>query len=145
MARCWPRRVGLVRRSRHQALAPLSMCTPGGIDSLCSPCGQPTHCVRHLSNGLSPVVEPRSGILIPPRTEVHAKKKARIFMRALLQIMAVRGGLTRFARPSGSPLAALVVCPTGFTRCRTPVGDSHPPLFGGYKRKKPVLSYRLSS
>ncbi len=29
--------------------------------------------------------------------------------------------------------------------CRTPVGGSHPPLFGEYKRKKPVLSYELSS
>ncbi|MGF6564537.1 hypothetical protein ABIE05_001094 [Kosakonia cowanii] len=68
-------RVGLIRRSRHQALAPLPTRAPGGIDSLCSPFGQPTHCVRGLSNGLSPVVEPRSGILIPPCAEVHAKKK----------------------------------------------------------------------
>ncbi len=27
--------------------------------------------------------------------------------------MAVRGGLTRFARPAGSPLTAFTVCPTG--------------------------------
>ncbi len=59
-------RVGLIRLSRHQALAPLPTRSPGGIDSLCSPCGQPTRCARGLSNGLSPVVEPRSGILIPP-------------------------------------------------------------------------------
>ncbi len=38
----------------------------GGIDSLRSPCGQPAHCVHGLSNWLSPVVEPRSGLLIPP-------------------------------------------------------------------------------
>ncbi len=136
MARCWPGRVGLIRRSRHQALAPVPTRAPGGltrfarpsgspltafvvcptgcrplsnpgrgfssplfgeykkkkartfvqalilnnggeggIDSLCSPFGQPTHCVRGLSNVLSPVVEPRSGILIPPGAEVHAKKK----------------------------------------------------------------------
>ena len=38
----------------------------GGIDSLRSPCGQPVRCALSLSNWLSPVVEPRSGILIPP-------------------------------------------------------------------------------
>ena len=47
----------------------------GGIDSLRSPCGQPVHCVRGLSNWLSPVVEPRSGLLIPPGCVQHAKKK----------------------------------------------------------------------
>ncbi len=39
--------------------------------------------------------------------------------------MAVRG-LTRFARPAGSPLTVFVVCPTGCASCRTPVGASHP-------------------
>ncbi len=33
--------------------------------------------------------------------------------------MAVREGLTRCARPTGSPLTAFVVCPTGCARCRT--------------------------
>ena len=41
--------------------------------------------------------------------------------------MTVRGGLTRFARPAGSPLTVFVVCPTGCASCRTPVGASHPP------------------
>ena len=57
----------------------------GGIDSLRSPCGQPVRCAPSLSNGLSPVVEPRSGVLIPP-VMCDMQKKARIFMRALLQI-----------------------------------------------------------
>ncbi|SCC43013.1 hypothetical protein GA0061070_102357, partial [Kosakonia oryziphila] len=35
----------------------------GGIDSLRSPGGQPTHVIRGLSNGQLPVVEPRSGVL----------------------------------------------------------------------------------
>ncbi|ESD57075.1 putative ribosomal protein [Escherichia coli 2-005-03_S3_C2] len=39
----------------------------------------------------------------------------------------MRGGLTRFARPAGSPLTVFVVCPTGCASCRTPVGASHPP------------------
>ncbi|MDR6618464.1 hypothetical protein SB6413_02111 [Klebsiella pasteurii] len=39
---------------------------------------------RHLSNWLSPVVEPRSGLLIPPGGVQQAKKKARTCVRALL-------------------------------------------------------------
>ena len=47
----------------------------GGIDSLRSPCGQPVRDAHSLSNWLSPVVEPRSGILIPPACVQYAKKK----------------------------------------------------------------------
>ena len=47
----------------------------GGIDSLRSPCGQPAHCVHGLSNWLSPVVDPRSGLLIPPGVCNIRKKK----------------------------------------------------------------------
>ncbi|WP_213054514.1 hypothetical protein, partial [Escherichia coli] len=46
----------------------------GGIDSLRSPCGQPAHCVHGLSNWLSPVVEPRSGLLIPQCVQYTKKK-----------------------------------------------------------------------
>ena len=38
----------------------------GGIDSLRSPYGQPVRFALSLSNWLSPVVEPRSEVLIPP-------------------------------------------------------------------------------
>ncbi|EGD4754999.1 hypothetical protein DOD39_12460 [Shigella sonnei] len=61
----------------------LKMAVRGGIDSLRSPCGQPAHCVHGLSNWLSPVVEPRSGLLIPPVCAIY-EKKARTFVRALL-------------------------------------------------------------
>ncbi len=57
--------------------------------------------------------------------------------------MAVRGGLTRFARPSGSPLTPFAVCPTGCASSRTPVGASHPPADLQHAKKKPVLSYEL--
>ncbi len=55
----------------------------------------------------APVVEPRSGVLIPPAENI--KKKARTCVQALISNMAVRGGLTRFARrysahPWASPL-----------------------------------------
>src|SRR5690606_6335406 len=57
--------------------------------------------------------------------------------------MAVRGGLTRFARPSGSLFATLSVCPTGCASCRTPVGGSHPPKGVQHAKKKPAFSCEL--
>ena len=59
--------------------------------------------------------------------------------------MAVRGGLTRFARPSGSPLTPFAVCPAGCASSRTPVGASHPPADVQHVKKKPVLAYELFS
>jgi len=56
----------------------------GGIDSLRSPFGQPTHCVHSLSNWLSPGVEPSVEGSHPSRRGATCEKKARIFMRALL-------------------------------------------------------------
>ncbi len=70
------------------------------------------------------------------------RKKSSHFRTSSSLNMAVRGGLTRFARPAGSPLTAFVVCPTGCASCRTPVGASHPPGCAIYE-KKPALSYEL--
>ena len=73
---------------------------------------------------LSLVVDLRLGLLIPQC--VKYTKKSSHFRTSSSLNMAVRGGLTRFARPAGSPLTAFVVCPTGCASCRTPVGASHP-------------------
>ena len=97
----------------------------GGIDSLRSPCGQPTHCVRGLSNWLRQLSNPGRGFSSP--LECNMRKKSSHFRTSSSLNMAVRGGLTRFARPAGSPLTVFVVCPTGCASCRTPVGASHPP------------------
>jgi len=78
----------------------------------------------------------------PPLSET-IKEKARTFVRALALNMAVRGGLTRFARPSGSLFAALAVCPTGCRQLSNPGRGFSSPPFGDYKRKKPALSYEL--
>ena len=45
----------------------------GGIDSLRSPFGQPVRYALSLSNWLSPVAEPRSGVLIPPYENIKEK------------------------------------------------------------------------
>nr|ABV56057.2 UDP-glucuronic acid 4-epimerase [Boehmeria nivea] len=70
------------------------------------------------------------------------RKKSSHFRTSSSLNMAVRGGLTRFARPAGSPLTAFVVCPTGCASCRTPVGASHPP-WSALCGKKLALSYEL--
>ncbi|WP_222859599.1 hypothetical protein, partial [Escherichia fergusonii] len=53
----------------------------GGIDSLRSPCGQPTHCVRGLSNWLRQLSNPGRGFSSP--WCAICEKKARTFVRAL--------------------------------------------------------------
>ncbi len=115
----------------------------GGIDSLRSPCGQPAHCVHGLSNWLSPVVDPRSGLLIPPGV-CNIRKKSPYFRTSSSLNMAVRGGLTRFARPAGSPLTAFTVCPTGCRQLSTPGrGFSSPPGVCNIRKKSPY--FRTSS
>ena len=91
----------------------------GGIDSLRSPCGQTVRYALSLSNWLSPVVEPRSGILIPPQA-CNMRKKSPHFHASSSLNMAVRGGLTRFARPAGRLFATLSVCPTGCRQLSNP-------------------------
>ena len=71
------------------------------------------------------------------------RKKSPYLRTSSFSNMAVRGGLTRFARPSGSLFAALSVCPTGCASCRPPVGASHPPAGVQHAKKKPVLTYEL--
>ncbi|CAD5354416.1 protein of unknown function [Enterobacter cancerogenus] len=62
----------------------------GGIDSLRSPFGQSVRCAPSLSNGLPPVVEPRSGVLIPP-VVCNMQKKSPYFRTSSFLNMAVRG------------------------------------------------------
>ena len=116
----------------------------GGIDSLSSPLrGSPLAGSRSVQLAL-PVVEPRSGGLIPPGG-CHMRKKKPVLAYELFLKYGGEGGIDSLRSPlRGSPLTACAVCPTGCASCRTPVGGSHPPS-GEYKRKKPVLAYRLSS
>ncbi|EBS7184407.1 hypothetical protein CCR47_14285 [Salmonella enterica] len=52
----------------------------------------------------TPVVEPRSGVLIPPVGWLYVKKSPHFRTSSFFK-MAVRGGLTRCARPAGRLLA----------------------------------------
>ncbi|VTN00248.1 Uncharacterised protein [Raoultella planticola] len=115
----------------------------GGIDSLCSPCGQPVRYALSLSNWLSPVVDPRSGILIPPQACNMQKKSPHFHANSSLN-MAVRGGLTRFARPAGSLFATLSVCPTGCRQLSTPGrGFSSPRRHATCKKKARIFMRTL--
>ncbi len=99
---------------------------PGGIDSLRSPCGQPVRFALSLSNWLRQLSNPGRGFSFPPKA-YNMRKKSPHFHASSSSNMAVRGGLTRCARPAGSLFATLSVCPTGCASCRTPVGGSHSP------------------
>ncbi|AOL11295.1 hypothetical protein EnteroDNA1_00066 [Enterobacter sp. HK169] len=108
------------KKSPHfHASSSSNMAVRGGIDSLRSPCGQTVRYALSLSNWLSPVVEPRSGILIPPQV-CNMRKKSPHFHASSSLNMAVRGGLTRFARPAGRLFATLSVCPTGCRQLSNP-------------------------
>jgi len=82
-------------------------------------CVIPFHC-------LVPVVEPRSGVLIPPTENI--KEKSPYFRTSSHLEYGGEGGIDSLCSPlRGSPLTAFAVCPTGSAICRTPVGGSHPP------------------
>ncbi|SBK68230.1 Uncharacterised protein [Klebsiella pneumoniae] len=99
----------------------------GGIDSLRSPLrGSPLAGSRSVQLAL-PVVEPRSGVLIPPCGEY--KRKEPVLAYELFLKYGGEGGIDSLRSPlRGSPLTACAVCPTGCASCQTPVGGSHPPL-----------------
>ena len=73
----------------------------------------------------------------------NIRKKSPYFRTSSSLKMAVRGGLTRFARPAGSPLTAFTVCPTGCRQLSTPGRGFSSPRCVQYTKKKPVLSYEL--
>ena len=111
----------------------------GGLTRFARPFGA-AHSLRSRSVQLAaPVVEPRSGILIPPQA-CNMRKKSSYLRTSSLSNMAVRGGLTRFARPFGAArslrarsvqLAAPVVEPRS--------GVLIPPQACNMRKKSPYL------
>ncbi len=109
----------------------------GGIDSLRSPLrGSPLAGLRSVQLA-APVVEPRSGVLIPPVENIKEKSP---YLRTGSHLeYGGEGGIDSLRSPlRGSPLTACAVCPTGCASCRTPVGGSHPPV-ENIKEKSPYL------
>ncbi len=114
------------------------MAVGGGLTRFARPCGA-ARLLRARSVQLAaPVVEPRSGVLIPP-AGATCEKKARTCVQALISNMAVRGGLTRFARPCGA--ARSQACGLSNWRCQLSNpgrGFSSPPV-ENIKEKSPYF------
>ncbi len=110
-----------------------------GLTRFARPAGQPAHCVHGLSNWLSPVVDPRSGLLIPPVCAIH--EKSPYFRTSSSLNMAVRG-IDSLRSPCGQPAH----CVHGLSNWLSPVVEPRSGLLipGVCNiRKKPVLSYEL--
>ena len=107
---------------------------PGGIDSLRSLSVQlAVASCRTLGRGISSL----------PAACYMRKKSPHLHAISSLN-MAVREGLTRCARPTGSPLTAFAVCPTGWRRLSNPrSGVLIPPSRENIKEKSPY--FRTSS
>ncbi len=127
------------KSSHFRTSSSLNMAVRGGLTRFARPAGSPLTAFVVCPTGCASCRTP-VGASHPPG--VQYTKKSPYFRTSSSLNMAVRGGLTRFARPAGSPLTAFVVCPTGCASCRTPVGASHPP-WSALCEKKLALSYEL--
>ncbi len=117
------------------------MAVRGGLTRFARPAGSPLTAFTVCPTGCRQLSTP-VGASHPPGV-CNIRKKSPYFRTSSSLNMAVRGGLTRFARPAGSPLTAFTVCPTGCRQLSTPGrGFSSPPVCAIYE-KKPVLSYEL--
>ncbi len=120
-----------------------NMAVRGGLTRFARPKGQPARCASGLSNGQLPVVEPRSEVLIPPAGCYMRKKSPHLHASSSLN-MAVRGGLTRFARPKGQPAR----CASGLSNGQLPVVEPRsevliPPRWVLHAKKKPAFVCEL--
>ncbi len=114
----------------------------GGIDSLRSPLrGSPLAGLRSVQLAL-PVVEPRSGFSSPCG---EYKEKSPYLRTGSHLEYGGEGGIDSLRSPlRGSPLAGLRSVQLALPVVEPRSGVLIPPC-GEYKRKEPVLAYRLSS
>jgi len=100
----------------------LKMAVRGGLTRFARPAG--VMACGHSVQRAGPVVEPRSGILIPPERAICKKKP--VLAYELFLKYGGEGGIDSLRSPCGRH-GLRPFRPTGWARCRTPVGDSHPP------------------
>ncbi len=73
------------KKSPHfHASSSLNMAVREGLTRFARPAGSPLTAFAVCPTGCRPLSNSQSRVLIPPAGVLHAKKKARIFMRALL-------------------------------------------------------------
>ncbi len=138
----------------------LNMAVRGGLTRFARPAGSPLTAFTVCPTGCRQLSTPGRGFSSPPRSlrsrsvqlavascrppvgashppgVCNTRKKSPYFRTSSSLNMAVRGGLTRFARPAGSPLTAFTVCPTGCRQLSTPGrGFSSPPVCAIYEKK----------
>ena len=128
------------KSSHFRTSSSLTMAGRGGLTRFARPAGSPLTAFVVCPTGCASCRTP-VGASHPPG--VHYAKKSSHFRTSSSLNMAVRGGLTRFARPAGSPLTAFTVCPTGCRQLSTPGRGFSSPRCVQYTKKKPVLSYEL--
>jgi len=118
---------------------------PEGWTRCARPSGSPLTAFAVCPTGCRPLSNPQSRVLITPAGVLHAKKKP-AFSCELFFKYGGEGGMDSLRSPFGQPTH----CVHGLSNWLSPVVEpsvegSHPSLSGEYKRKKPVLSYELSS
>ncbi len=117
------------------------MAVRGGLTRFARPAGSPLTAFTVCPTGCRQLSTPGRGFSSPG--VCNTRKKSPYFRTSSSLNMAVRGGLTRFARPAGSPLTAFTVCPTGCRQLSNPGRGFSSPRCVQYTKKKPVLSYEL--
>ncbi len=119
------------------------MAVRGGIDSLRSPLrGSPLAGSRSVQLAL-PVVEPRSGVLIPPGG-CHMRKKKPVLAYELFLKYGGEGGIDSLRSPlRGSPLAGSRSVQLALPVVEPRSGVLIPPGGCHMRKKKPVLAYEL--
>ncbi len=118
------------------------MAVRGGIDSLRSPLrGSPLAGSRSVQLA-APVVEPRSGVLIPPAENIKEKSP---YLRTGSHLeYGGEGGIDSLRSPlRGSPLAGSRSVQLALPVVEPQSGVLYPPRWVPHAKKKPVLSYEL--
>ncbi len=113
----------------------------GGIDSLRSPFGQPVRYALSLSNWLSPVAEPRSGVLIPPYENI--KEKSPYFRTSSHHEYGGEGGIDSLRSPFGQPVRYALSLSNWLSPVAEPRSGGLIPPYENIKEKSPY--FRTSS
>ncbi len=113
----------------------------GGIDSLRSPCGQPTHCVRGLSNWLRQLSNPGRGFSSP--LECNMRKKKLALSYELFFKYGGEGGIDSLRSPCGQPTHCVRGLSNWLRQLSNPGRGFSSPLECNMRKKKLALSYEL--
>ena len=117
------------------------MAVRGGLTRFARPAGSPLTAFTVCPTGCRQLSTPGRGFSSPRC--VQYTKKSPYFRTSSSLNMAVRGGLTRFARPAAARSLRSRSVQLAVASCRPPVGDSHPPGVCNIRKKSPY--FRTSS